>query len=130
MSKRFYYDEFCEEIFDEEIQTYPSNQSICGILNQQDQRIAELEEQLKNAIVPKFKIGQEVWFVNELSEEIYLGVVVGFEVSKVYFSPLDSYYRIEYEDGCLITDDFEDEFVFTTKEEAQAKLKELTAKNV
>ena len=49
MSKRFYYDEFCEEIFDEEIQTYPSNQSICGILNKQAERIAELEEQLKNA---------------------------------------------------------------------------------
>ena len=27
------------------------------------QRIEELEEQLKNAIVPKFKIGQEVWCV-------------------------------------------------------------------
>ena len=51
MSKRFYYDEFFEEIFDEEIQTYPSNQSICGILNKQAERIAELEEQLKNAIV-------------------------------------------------------------------------------
>ena len=73
----------------------------------QDQRITELEEQLKNAIVPKFKIGQEVWFVNEVSEEIYLGIVVGFEVSKVYFSPLDAYYRIEYQDGCLITDDFD-----------------------
>ena len=97
-------------------------------LEAKDQRIVELEEQLKNAIVPKFKIGQKVWFVNEISEEIYLGVVVGFEVSKVYFSPLDIYYRIEYEDGCLITDDFEDEFVFATKEEAQAKLEELGEK--
>ena len=44
MSKRFYYDEFLEEIYDEQIDDYPSNQSICGILNQQDQRIAELED--------------------------------------------------------------------------------------
>ena len=44
MSERFYYNEFCEEIFDEETQTFPTNQSICGILNQQQQRIAELED--------------------------------------------------------------------------------------
>lgn len=92
---------------------------------EKDQKIAILEEQLSNAIIPKFKIGQEVWFLNELSEEIYVGIVVGFEVSKVYSSPLETYYRIEYEDGCLITDDFEDEFVFATEEEAQAKLEEL-----
>jgi hypothetical protein len=98
-----------------------NNETITQLKN----RIAELEEQVKDCIKPKFKIGQEVWFINEISEEIYLGVVVGFEVSKVYFSPLDIYYRIEYEDGCLITDDFEDEFVFATKEEAQVKLKEL-----
>ena len=30
----------------------------CDLLNQQDQRIAELEEQLKDAIIPKFKIGK------------------------------------------------------------------------
>ena len=35
------------------------------ILNEKDQRIAELEEQLKNAIVSKFKVGQEVWFVSD-----------------------------------------------------------------
>lgn len=56
MSKRFYYDEFLEEIYDEQINDYPSNQSICGILNQQAERIAELEEQLKNAI--RFKTPQ------------------------------------------------------------------------
>ena len=44
MSKRFYYDEFLEEIYDEQIGDYPSNQSICEILNQQAQRIAELED--------------------------------------------------------------------------------------
>ena len=44
MSKRFYYDEFLEEIYDEQIGDYPSNQSICGILNQQAERIAELED--------------------------------------------------------------------------------------
>ena len=32
---------------------YRNSTRICDLLNQQDQRIAELEEQLKNAIVPK-----------------------------------------------------------------------------
>ena len=88
-------------------------------------RLNYLEEQLENAIVPKFKVGQEVWFVNDIAEEIFLGIVVGFEGSRVYDAPFEFYYRIEYEDGCLITDDFEDKLVFATKEEAQAKLREL-----
>lgn len=50
MSKRFYYDEFTCDIFDEEIEDYPSNREICATLNYQVERIAELEEQLKNAI--------------------------------------------------------------------------------
>ena len=35
------------------------------LLNQQDQRIAELEEQLKNAIVlPKYKKGQKIYSIS------------------------------------------------------------------
>ena len=44
MSRRFYYDEYTDEIYDEQIGDYQSNHSICGILNQQSQRIAELED--------------------------------------------------------------------------------------
>ena len=68
MSKRFYYDEFLEEIYDEQIGDYPSNQSICGILNQQSQRIAELEEQLKNA--PKYTVYSKVFFVDDCEKTI------------------------------------------------------------
>lgn len=53
MGKRFYYDEFCEEIFDREIQTYLSNETLYGILNKQAEQIAELEEQLKKFTEPK-----------------------------------------------------------------------------
>ena len=114
MSKRFYYDEFCEEIFDEEIQTYPSNQSICGILNKQADRISELEEQLKNAIVPKFKVGQTIWY-------IYGKNIKSFTISKIEIeiriNPLIAYsspYIYQYEENC-----------FATKEEAQVKLEEV-----
>ena len=46
MSKRFYYDEFSNDIFDEQIDDYPSNFEICEILNKQQQQIEELEQKL------------------------------------------------------------------------------------
>lgn len=86
-----------------------------------DQRIAELEEQLKNAIVPKFKIGQEVWFidtrVNDFNEHKY--IIQYFEIQAIRFDNFD----FEYEDcwGDIVVQND----LFATKEEAQAKLKEL-----
>lgn len=116
MSKRFYYDEFLEEIYDEQIGDYPSNQSICGILNQQAQRISELEEQLKNAIVPKFKYGQDVWCVYPTNEHrqgfVFELEFVGYTKDKII---------------CCITEneEFEYDEVFETKAEAESKLEEL-----
>lgn len=90
---------------------------IVDILNEQDQRIAELEEQLKNAIVPKFKIGQEFWYV--YAGEVRKGTVFMLHIDKggiVYESYVDdTRYSI-----CTKCDK-----VFATKEEAEAKLKEL-----
>ena len=91
-----------------------------------DQRIAELEEQLKNAIVPKFMVGQEVWFVNEILEVIHNGKINAFEVYKFKERPYEFWYDIDYvEDNTEISDEVSDEFIFAIKEEAQAKLKEL-----
>ena len=127
MSKRFYYDEFCEEIFDEEIQTYPSNQSICGILNKQAERIAELEEQLKNAIVlPKYEKGQKIYWVS--GKKILEGYFQCFN-DDVWAEVLINPKEIIDEDGCTDVDFDVDmiwhKITFATKEEAQAKLKEL-----
>lgn len=91
------------------------------------QRIAELEEQLKNAIVPKFKVGQEIWETTPLmSWKIkriewhkfnggYGDVVV--EIYRLGHDGTDDY-------NCCIMPVDNDRF-FTTKEEAQAKLQEL-----
>ena len=46
MSQRFYYNKFSEDIFDDKIQQYLSNQTICNILNQQDEQIIDLEAKL------------------------------------------------------------------------------------
>lgn len=128
MSKRFYYDEFCEEIFDEEIQTYPSNQSICGVLNKQAQRISELEEQLKGYIRPKFKVGQTVYTFNKSTECVYeLCIkIIRIEINEISKFNSLVYLAERLEDGNFFGY-FEVE-LFATKEEAIAKLKELGEK--
>ena len=86
-------------------------------------RIAELEEQLKNAIVPKFKIGQNVWEtrpfmdweVTSIRFEKHNGIL--YEIYQLGHKGTDDY------NGCVLPSD-SDRF-FATKEEAQAKLKEL-----
>lgn len=86
---------------------------ICDLLNQQNQRISELEEQLKNAIVPKFKIGDKVYaIINTFAYTDVLPVEIR-----------DTHLLYEVWDG---QDTTKQHFtrIFATKEEAQAKLEE------
>lgn len=103
---------------------------------QKDQRIAELEEQLKNAIVPKFKKGQEVWFVYDDSDTWEADYKVFHKkVMSISYNNYEGDY-FEYamsDDGTRDTIWYgyiEEKYVFATKEEAQAMLKKLTDKNV
>ena len=43
--ERYIIDRFDEDIFDTKKEYYPSNQTICEIINKQDKRIKELEEE-------------------------------------------------------------------------------------
>ena len=102
-----------------------SAEYVCNLLNEKEKRISKLEEQLKNAIVPKFKIGQEVWFVRYFNAGCY-----EFDYGKVIQIKITEYdgifYEMEYLNKCEI--DFRsrhEKYVFVTKEEAQAKLKQL-----
>ena len=87
-----------------------------------DQRIAELEEQLKNAIVPKFKVGQEVFVIegkntrNSVIDEIY------WTSCKNCF---EYYTRLIYGVNDVQYETIDENEIFATKEEALAKLKEL-----
>ena len=81
---------------------------VIDTLNQQARRIAELEEQLKNAIVPKFKVGQEVFFVYKDD------IIESYNISKMSLMCFD-------DNGDWLKEDE----LFATKEEAQAKLQEL-----
>lgn len=117
MSKRFYYDEFLEEIYDEQIDDYPSNQSICGILNQQAERIAELEEQLASSIRPKFPRQEHIcgFAFGEIREYI----VVAYLDNNITLCENIETGELEWCDN---------NFLVRTFEEALAKLKELGEK--
>lgn len=158
MSKRFYFDEFSEDIFDDEIQQYPSNQTICNILNQQSQRIAELEEQLKKFESIEKEIGCDMevfWSVyrkisgHENSNELSLySITDENEIIKIMPTEIISGTYSNYPQDCSfkywIWDNvkgcykhtytyfhFHDykRYWFLTEEEAQAKLEELQGEN-
>lgn len=99
----------------------------CVRLNEFSERIAELEEQLKNAIVPKFKIGQEIWEITPL---------MSWKIKRIEWHKFNGgagdvvveIYRLGHDGtgdyNCCIMPDDNDRF-FATKEEAEAKLREL-----
>lgn len=89
------------------------------VTNKQAQRIAELEEQLKNSISPKFKIGQKVWYYHIARNKIYDGIV-----EDIQWRPINGmYYRISNLQRNYFW--IIDNELFATKEEALAKLEEL-----
>lgn len=98
-----------------------------------DQRIAELEEQLKNAIVPKFKTYQQVYTISKFYTPT--NGIPEYEIFNSY------YYVAENENEIIVGWNYEKDFnqrkyyyikkdwVFATKEEAEAKLEELKGNN-
>lgn len=58
--ERYIIDRFDDDIFDTKKEYYPSNQTICEIINKQDKRIKELEQKKAklysrlNAILKKY----------------------------------------------------------------------------
>lgn len=86
--------------------------------DKKQKRIAELEKQLKNAIVPKFKVGDKVYAntvdywennkpVRHTTEEKVEEIVFFYKLEGYWFK------------------DWKKEEIFSTKEEAQTKLEEL-----
>lgn len=94
---------------------------LANLLNKQAQRIAELEEQLKNAIVLKFKPHNDLFVIvgykNEPKsiEQYYIDEIVIRGNGKF----------IEYRDIEKETIIGENNLLFATKEEAEAKLRDL-----
>lgn len=95
------------------------------LLKKQSQRIAELEEQLKGSVRPKFKVGQTVYTFNKNTECIYeLCIkIIRIEINEISEFNSLVYLAERLEDGNFFGY-FEVE-LFATKEEAEAKLEEL-----
>lgn len=102
-------------------------------IKEKDQRIAELEEQLKNAIVPKFRTYQSIFYITQF--------YTSTKGNPEYDIISDKYYVSENENEIILGWNYANDFnqrkyyyvrkdwVFATKQEAEAKLKELGEKN-
>ena len=119
-----------EEDLEKFTERYPTYIEALEMLEQKDQRIAELEQELaelkEKAIVPKFRIGQEV-FVVDNECQIAQGVVDVILTGQDVFEKWCKYsidLGVEYEDDIRFIDKNEEE-IFATKEETQDKLKEI-----
>ncbi|MCI7428548.1 MAG: hypothetical protein MSS83_05525 [Methanobrevibacter sp.] len=103
--------------------------NVLDIMNGQDQRIAELEEQLKNAIVPKFETYQPIFYITQF--------YTSTKGNPEYDIISDKYYVSENENEIILGWNYANDFnrrkyyyvrkdwVFATKAEAEAKLREL-----
>lgn len=87
----------------------------CQTMFAQADKIEELEERLSNCIEPKFKIGQEVWFIDG---KIVCGEVEEFDYVVSKYKEFYNYFIDGY--GWVLQKQ-----LFATEEEAKAKVKEL-----
>ena len=107
--------------------------NVLDIMNGQNERIAELEEQLKNCIKTKSKIGQDV-IVFDWSGQLRIGRIYEVQTNAVLHNqqPLITYlvdFYGNYEDDDQENDYYEEKDVFATKEEAEQKLAEIGGKD-
>jgi len=95
--------------------------NIANLLNAQAEQIRSLEEQLKNAIVPKFKIGQTTWYVSLTNN------ICEFKIKElVYTQCNDCRKMITYcDEQCGEMYEYE---LSATREEAEKRLAELEGK--
>lgn len=91
------------------------------VVNKLGKEKTDLESRLANCIEPKFKIGQEVWFidsrVNDFNEQRY--IIQSFKIEAIRFDNFDFEYQDCWGDTLVQND------LFATKEEAIRKLEEM-----
>ena len=101
------------------------NKLHCEILNLQSQ-LDQANERLKGAIVPKFKIGQEIWYVgffNNIESRIVNRIELDIENNKLCELYKLEHYGTDDYSYCIMP--FDSDRYFSTEQEAQTKLQEL-----
>lgn len=88
-------------------------------LNEFNDKVKELEQELaelkEKAIVPKFKVGQKIWYIDRY------GIQKDTIISFTYFS-IQNEILYKMSDEII---DYREEYIFATEQEAQEKLKEM-----
>lgn len=107
------------------VEKYPTYIEALEMLEQKDQHIAELEQELaelkEKAIVPKFKIGQEVYSVFINRKYMESNEVCNLEITHIMRSKSGIFYQDNNKNAYW----FNEKNTFLTEQEAQAKLKEI-----
>ena len=93
-------------------------------LKEKDDKIKQLEQELaelkEKAIVPKFKIGQEVWHVYNKYQKYPFRCVI----DKIVYDSSKNH-KFRYDTSGELYVGIKEEDLFATEQEAQAKLKEI-----
>lgn len=116
------------------IERYPTYIEALEMLEDKDQRIAELEQELaelkEKAIVPRFRIGQTLFMIPTLFNS--LKHITEYELLRLTLSDIGIRYELSIknkekgiEPYYCASEDMFDISIFTTEQEAQAKLKEI-----
>ena len=117
-------DEFVEDVVDVLNQKSYNINELLKINQLQAERIEELKEQLANSIRPKFKIKQTVYRIYQ--DKIENGMISEIRVDEIGITYHITMYKSKYcETYCYVNEND----LFSTKAEAEAKLKELKGEN-
>ena len=106
-----------EEVIDFVMSNYLTEDEKCRTIADQAQQIKALEHRLSNCIEPKFKIGQEVWFIDPEND------VSSGEVWKIEINCIKTVYIVSW--GVDYQEIYFENELFATEAEAKAKLEEL-----
>ena len=112
--------ECCNQTYLEEDMSKNNKNMCCSCwcyTRPKDKRIAELEKQLANSIRPKFKVGQECYLIDDKFNCFH-----NCKEYNIVRSKIKKHKNVYYVEDYGIN---HEEDLFATKEEAQAKLKEL-----
>ena len=118
-----------DRVKEEEITTF---KGVVEVLNKQSQRIAELEEQLKNAIVLPIPLNEKCWSINswvnrdmKTEYSLHENTISNYEIRTCMINNKATLQVIPH---CLINYIGNTLYVFATKDEALKKLEELRGK--
>lgn len=114
-------------IHDKKLKVYFDETNLCylvDLLNEQDEKIEQLEEQLSKSIAPKFEIGQEVFVVDPVGYDVvYHTQITSIRIFDRYEFSYYTKYDLDTQERLYL--DADEEFIFATRDEAEQYMQSL-----